>query len=206
MTGSGEKRVTATATEWRAESRYYRRSPGLGWLLGLALIPLLLGWLGWGVLKPKVPDINLTAPSVSVSVPSVSVPNVSVPSVAAAASCDQLQATINKDLAGPPIKFVTDGYALDPSDSAELDPIAAAIKACPTAKVTVIGHTDNTGNDAINNPLSANRAKAVADYLVSQGVSADAVASKGAGSSEPVASNDTEEGRTQNRRTEIKVS
>lgn len=214
MTGSGEKRVTATATEWRTESRYYRRSPGLGWLLGLALIPLLLGWLGWGVLKPKVPDINLTAPSVSVSVPSVSVPSVSVPSVsvpsvsvpAAAGSCDQLQATIDKDLAGPPIKFVTDGYVLDPSDSVELDPIAEAIKACPNAKVTVIGHTDSTGNDAINNPLSANRAKAVADYLVSQGVAADAVASRGAGSAEPVASNDTEDGRAQNRRTEIKVS
>ena len=204
MTGSGEKRVTATATEWRTESRYYRRSPGLGWLLGLALIPLLLGWLGWGVLKPKVPDINLTAPSVSVSVPSVSLPSVSVP--AAAVSCDQLQKAINKDLAGPPIKFVTDGYALDPSDSAELDPIAAAIKGCPTAKITVIGHTDNTGNDAINNPLSANRAKAVADYLVAQGVAADAVTSKGAGSSEPVASNDTDDGRAQNRRTEIKVS
>lgn len=212
MTGSGEKRVTATATEWRTESRYYRRSPGLGWLLGLALIPLLLGWLGWGVLKPKTPDLNVTAPSVSVSVPSVSVPSVSVPSVsvpsvaAPAASCDQLQATINKDLAGPPIKFVTDGYALDPSDSAELDPIAAAIKACPTAKITVIGHTDNTGNDAINNPLSANRAKAVADYLIAQGVAADAVNSRGAGSAEPVASNDTEEGRAQNRRTEIKVN
>ncbi len=212
MTGSGEKRVTATATEWRTESRYYRRSPGLGWLLGLALIPLLLGWLGWGVLKPKVPDLNVTAPSVSVSVPSVTVPSVSVPSVsvpavaAPAASCDQLQATITKDLAGPPIKFITDGYALDPSDSAVLDPIAAAIKACPTAKITVIGHTDNTGNDAINNPLSANRAKAVADYLVSQGVAADAVNSRGAGSAEPVASNDTEEGRAQNRRTEIKVN
>lgn len=207
MTGSGEKRVTATATEWRTESRYYRRSPGLGWLLGLALIPLLLGWLGWGVLKPKVPDLNVTAPSVSVSVPSVTVPSVSVPAVAApAASCDQLQATITKDLAGPPIKFITDGYALDPSDSAVLDPIAAAIKACPTAKITVIGHTDNTGNDAINNPLSANRAKAVADYLVSQGVAADAVNSRGAGSAEPVASNDTEEGRAQNRRTEIKVN
>jgi peptidoglycan-binding protein ArfA len=207
MTGSGEKRVTATATEWRTESRYYRRSPGLGWLLGLALVPLLLGWLGWGVLKPKVGDLNVTAPSVSVSVPSVSVPSVSVPSVAApAVPCDQLQAVINKDLAGPPIKFVTDGYALDPSDSAVLDPIAAAIKSCSTAKVTVIGHTDNTGNDAINNPLSANRAKAVADYLVSQGVAADAVSSKGAGSAEPVASNDTEEGRAQNRRTEIKVN
>jgi peptidoglycan-binding protein ArfA len=149
----------------------------------------------------------VTAPSVSVSVPSVSVPSVSVPSVAApAVPCDQLQAVINKDLAGPPIKFVTDGYALDPSDSAVLDPIAAAIKSCSTAKVTVIGHTDNTGNDAINNPLSANRAKAVADYLVSQGGAADVVSSKGAGSSEPVASNDTEEGRAQNRRTEIKVN
>lgn len=216
MTGSGEKRVTATATEWRTESRYYRRSPGLGWLLGLALIPLLLGLLGWGVLKPKAPDLNLTAPSVSVpvptisapsvAVPEVSLPEVSAPSVAAAASCDQLQATIDKDIAGPPIKFVTDGYALAPEGQAELAPVAAAIKACPTAKVTVIGHTDNTGNDAINNPLSANRAKAVADYLVSQGVAADAVSSKGAGSSEPVASNDTAEGRTQNRRTEIKIS
>lgn len=207
MTGSGEKRVTATATEWRTESRYYRRSPGLGWLLGLALIPLLLGWLGWGVLKPKTPDLNVTAPSVSVSVPSVSVPSVSAPSVVApTASCDQLQATITKDLAGPPIKFVTDGYVLDPSDSAVLDPIAAAIKACPTAKVTVVGHTDNTGNDAINNPLSANRAKAVADYLVTQGVAADAVNSRGAGSAEPVAGNDTDEGRAQNRRTEIKVN
>ena len=207
MTGSGEKRVTATATEWRTESRYYRRSPGLGWLLGLALIPLLLGWLGWGVLKPKTADLNVTAPSVTVSVPSVSVPSVSVPSVAApAVSCDQLQATITKDLAGPPIKFITDGYALDPSDSTVLDPIAAAIKSCPTAKITVIGHTDNTGNDAINNPLSANRAKAVADYLVSQGVAADAINSRGAGSAEPVAGNDTEEGRAQNRRTEIKVN
>lgn len=212
MTGSGEKRVTATATEWRTESRYYRCSPGLGWLFGLALIPLLIGWLGWAVFKPKVPDanlvpdVNLSAPSVSVSVPSISVPSVSVPVAAGPASCADLQATITKDLAGPPIKFVTDGYVLDPSDSAVLDPIAAAIKACPDAKITVIGHTDNTGNDAINTPLSASRAQAVADYLVAQGVPANAVTSRGAGSGEPVASNDTEEGRAQNRRTEIKVN
>ena len=43
MTGSGDARVSATATEWRTESRFYRRSPGLGWLLGLLLIPLLFG-------------------------------------------------------------------------------------------------------------------------------------------------------------------
>ena len=212
MTGSGEKRATAAATEWRTESRYYRRSPGLGWLFGLALIPLVIAWLGWAVFKPKVPDanlvpdVNLSAPSMSVSVPSISVPSVSVPPAAEPASCAELQATITRELAGPPIKFLTDGYVLDPSDSAVLDPIAAAIKACPDARITVIGHTDNTGNDAINTPLSASRAQAVADYLVAQGVPANAVGSRGAGSGEPVASNDTEEGRAQNRRTEIKVN
>ena len=72
MTGSGDARVSATATEWRAESRYYRRSPGWGWLLGLLLIPLLFGWLGWGALKPKV---NISAPSISVTAPSVSMPS-----------------------------------------------------------------------------------------------------------------------------------
>ena len=54
MTGSDDARVSATATEWRTESRYYRRPPGWGWLLGLLLIPLLLGLIGWGTLsKPK---------------------------------------------------------------------------------------------------------------------------------------------------------
>ena len=70
----------------------------------------------------------------------------------------------------------------------------------------MIGHTDNTGTDAINNPLSENRAKSVAAYLVSQGIPADSVSSQGAGSSEPVANNDTEAGRAQNRRTEIMVN
>ena len=73
MTGSGDARVSATATEWRRESRYYRRTPGLGWLLGLLLIPLLLGLIGWGTLgKPKV---SVSAPSISVTAPSLSVPS-----------------------------------------------------------------------------------------------------------------------------------
>ena len=88
----------------------------------------------------------------------------------------------------------------------QLANVISAVKACPETKLTVIGHTDNTGNDAINNPLSENRAKAVAAYLVSQGISVDSVASQGAGSSEPIASNDTDAGRAQNRRTEIMVN
>ena len=54
-------------------------------------------------------------------------------------------------------------------------PVVETLKACPNAKITVVGHTDSTGTDAINNPLSQNRAKSVAAYLVSQGVAADAV-------------------------------
>ena len=92
------------------------------------------------------------------------------------------------------------------SSTALLSQIADKIKACPDARIAVKGYTDNTGNDAINLPLSENRAKSVADFLVSQGVAADDVTSQGFGSANPVAANDTPEGKAQNRRVEITVS
>ena len=104
------------------------------------------------------------------------------------------------------MKFQTGSAALTTDGQQQLAAVITAVKACPDTKLTVIGHTDNTGNDAINNPLSENRAKSVAAYLVSQGIATDAVSSQGAGSSEPIASNDTEAGRAQNRRTEIMVN
>ena len=84
--------------------------------------------------------------------------------------------------------------------------VADKLKACPDAQVAVVGHTDNTGNDAINIPLSGNRAKSVADYLVSQGVAGEQSPRSGVGSAQPIASNDTPDGRAQNRRVEITVS
>lgn len=69
--------------------------------------------------------------------------------------------------------------------------------------VTVIGHTDNTGSDAINDPLSLNRAEAVRNYLTARGLPAERVNVQGRGSHEPAASNDTEAGRAANRRVEI---
>ena len=315
MTGSGDARVSATATEWRTESRFYRRTPGWGWLLGLLLIPLLFGWLGFGALKPKV---DVTAPSISATAPDVTMPSLNfsplsilrngkdftltglLPDLAikdkllaalkaalgpgvnlidklditagavapdfggigdlfkaaadipdfrytveggtltltgtapneevkaaveaaakagwpkltvinnlaikgAAADCGDLQSTIDADLAVP-LKFQTGSDRLSADGQQELQSVVASLKACPDAKLTVIGHTDNTGTDAINNPLSEARAKSVTAYLVSQGIPADSLSSKGAGSSEPVAGNDTEAGRAQNRRTEIKVN
>jgi peptidoglycan-binding protein ArfA len=316
MTGSQEAReakVSATATEWRTESRYYRRSPGWGWLLGLLLIPLLFGWLGWGALKPKadLPNVSVSAPSVSV--PSLNLSPLSIlrngrdftlagilPDLAtknsllstlkaalgggvnlidkidveagakapgfdglaalfkaagdigdfrftveggtltltgtapsqdvkdaveaaaragwpnmqivnnialqgAAPSCDNLQATVDANLAAP-IKFETGSAKLTSDAQQQLAGVVSAVKACPDVKLTVVGHTDNTGTDAINKPLSDDRAKAVAAYLVSQGIPADSVSSQGAGSSEPIADNNTAAGRAQNRRTDIKVN
>ena len=105
-----------------------------------------------------------------------------------------------------PINFQTDGFSLTPASQQQLTQVADKLKACPDPKVSVVGHTDTSGNDAINIPLSNNRAKAVADYLVSQGVAGDRVTSEGVGSAEPIAPNDTPAGKAQNRRTDITVS
>ncbi|MFM9033272.1 MAG: OmpA family protein [Mycobacterium sp.] len=317
MTGSGDARIHTSETAWRTESRYYRRSPGWGWLLGLLLIPLLFGWLGWGALKPAENSTPAGLPGMGASAPGVSLPSPNLaplsilrngrdftltgilPDLAArngllgsmktalgggvnlidridietgakapgfdglgallkaaadiedfhltigggtltlagtassedvrseveaaakagwpnlrvvdnitirgtAPSCDNLQATVDADLAAP-VKFQTESAKLTGEGRQQLSAVASAIKACPGVAITVIGHTDSTGTDAINKPLSENRARAVAAYLVAQGIPAESVTSKGAGSSDPVAGNDTAAGRAQNRRTEIKV-
>ena len=70
-------------------------------------------------------------------------------------------------------------------------------------KFRIEGHTDNTGSDAINRPLSLNRAGTVRDFLVAQGVPNSSIDMDGLGPDHPVASNDTAEGRARNRRVEI---
>lgn len=76
----------------------------------------------------------------------------------------------------------------------------------PNVRLTIVGHTDSTGSDAVNDPLSRERALAVRDYLASRGVATSRVSVAGRGSHEPVASNDTESGRAANRRVEIFLS
>jgi outer membrane protein OmpA-like peptidoglycan-associated protein len=69
--------------------------------------------------------------------------------------------------------------------------------------VSIIGHTDSTGSDAINNPLSLERAHSVRDYLAARGVSASRIETSGRGEREPIADNGSEAGRAKNRRVEI---
>lgn len=87
-----------------------------------------------------------------------------------------------------------------------LDKFSQGLVSNPAATVRIIGHTDSTGSDAINNPLSVNRATSVRDYLVDHGVATQRIAVDGRGSHEPIADNSTEAGRAKNRRVEIFVA
>lgn len=87
-----------------------------------------------------------------------------------------------------------------------LDTFASGLVSNPSSNVTVIGHTDSTGSDAVNNPLSVNRAASVRDYLATRSVSASRVSIDGRGSREPIVANDTNANKAKNRRVEIYVA
>lgn len=84
-----------------------------------------------------------------------------------------------------------------------LDQFAQGVNQQGSMEVKIVGHTDSTGRDAINNPLSMRRAESARDYLVSRGVAASRISTEGRGSREPIADNATEAGRARNRRIDI---
>ena len=101
--------------------------------------------------------------------------------------------------------FATGKSDLSASSKNSLTQFANSLKANPDTEVLIEGHTDNTGSDAVNNPLSERRAESVASYLKSQGVSSARLITKGYGSYQPIADNSTVAGRTQNRRVEVAI-
>ena len=111
---------------------------------------------------------------------------------------NQLKLNIPSD-----ISFAVNRADIQPNFRPILDTFAQGMLRNPEARVRIIGHTDSTGSDAINNPLSVNRAASVRDYLTARGVPMSAITIDGRGSREPVASNATTDGRARNRRVEI---
>ena len=83
--------------------------------------------------------------------------------------------------------------------------LAKSLKDNPDTDVTIIGHTDNSGSDEYNNRLSERRAEAVKTFTINQGIGASRINTRGKGESEPIADNNTEEGKTKNRRVEIVI-
>ena len=84
-----------------------------------------------------------------------------------------------------------------------LDQFAQGLATQPNTEISIVGHTDSTGSDAINNPLSVNRAASARDYLTGRGVAASRVQIDGRGARSPIADNSSESGRAKNRRIEV---
>lgn len=103
------------------------------------------------------------------------------------------------------ITFATDSSTVQPQFQPTLNKVADVLDRYNQTYVDVYGHTDSTGSAQYNQALSERRADAVADYLVSRGVEAARIEALGYGLTQPIASNDTPEGRAQNRRVEIKI-
>ncbi len=115
-------------------------------------------------------------------------------------SDNQLKLDIPSD-----ISFATNRSDIQGNFRPILDRFAEGLRNNPQAEVRIVGHTDATGTDAINNPLSVDRAASAREYLAARGVNPSRIHVEGHGSRQPVASNDTAEGRARNRRVEIYV-
>lgn len=118
-------------------------------------------------------------------------------------SCGSFTHDVSGILRANPITFTSGGTGLTGSSQQTVNSVAAALKRCDTMAAVVTGFTDNTGDAATNRAISAQRAATVRNALVAAGVPASRIASAGAGQERPIASNDTEDGRSQNRRVEI---
>lgn len=111
---------------------------------------------------------------------------------------NQLKLNIPSD-----ISFDTGRADIKPNLRPILDNFASGLSSQPNSEIRIIGHTDNTGSDAVNDPLSVQRAQAAKQYLAARGVDSNRIVIAGRGEREPVADNSTEAGRARNRRVEI---
>jgi outer membrane protein OmpA-like peptidoglycan-associated protein len=103
------------------------------------------------------------------------------------------------------IFFASNSFDLQPQSTTELNKLVQFMNVNSKIKIEISGHTDNIGNDAFNQVLSENRAKTVANYLISKGISKERLTFKGYGKTQSIADNSTEAGRSENRRTEFKI-
>lgn len=172
--------------------------PSYKWLWWLLLLPLL-GLLWWGVRSCSKPEVVVEQPAVVVDSSDFEI----VTDTLQIGSPAALE--LFRDLMLHSIHFATNLADLKPDEKAFLGRVAKAMKDNPEIKILVRGHTDNVDTDAVNIPLSLERAQMVRDYLVNEGIDVTRLQVKGYGSSKPVDTNDTPEGRALNRRVDFAI-
>jgi len=184
----------ASATQKRAASAW------LPVLLGIALATALFFYLrGFGSHAAARENVKLcNGQSVSLLRDSF---NYNLANFLATGSNTDLPKTFAFDH----LNFNSGTTKLTPESKATVDELIVVLKACPASQVELVGHTDNTGDAESNIALSRSRARVVRDMLVSGGLAADRMTTAGYGQDRPIGSNDTEEGRARNRRTELAV-
>lgn len=107
---------------------------------------------------------------------------------------------------GSDVMFESGKATLQPGARTKLQELAGVMEKYPKTTVTIVGHTDDRGSDDLNARLSEERAQAVADALIAEGVASNRIITRGAGASNPIATNATPEGRQQNRRVDVTVA
>jgi OOP family OmpA-OmpF porin len=132
-------------------------------------------------------------------------PEISVKPAAAPVDHTVCQQLFSELLSKGSIHFEPARATIDPDSAGLLDRLTETALRCPATNIEIAGHTDTDGVDAANQALSEKRAQAVVDYLIKAGLPADRFTAVGYGSSQPVASNGSDEGKAQNRRIEFVV-
>ena len=130
---------------------------------------------------------------------------VSVKPAAAPVDTSVCQQLFSELLSKSKIRFESGRANIDPDSVSLLDRLAETALRCPSATIEIIGHTDSDGDDKFNQTLSERRAQAVADYLVKAGMSMDRFKPMGYGSAQPIAPNDNDEDKAENRRIDFVV-
>jgi OOP family OmpA-OmpF porin len=131
--------------------------------------------------------------------------DISVKPAAAPVDATVCQQLFSDLLAREKIRFEAGRATIDPDSIGLLDRLVETALRCPNANIEIAGHTDADGHDAFNQSLSEKRAQAVTDYLVKAGLPANRFTAIGYGSTQPIAGNDTDEGKAQNRRIDFLV-
>ena len=188
---------------------------GMRWLplllLALAAAGLLLYLRGRSAQPRNVATetVQHVGETAAVTLPgghNISVPKGSINYELAAFLADPSAGPLPKTFVFDNLNFESASTQLTPQSTATVNNLAEVLKAYPTSRVELVGHTDNTGTAEANQTLSLDRANAVKAMLVSQGVNADSISTNGYGQTRPAASNDTDEGRERNRRLELNVT
>jgi outer membrane protein OmpA-like peptidoglycan-associated protein len=193
------------------------------WLPALALAIIGLGFL-WFLTHARRPPVNVAviphgtanrialppAPTTTVNAVCTVPADMNLPAGGVAA---RMLAYVQNpgNRSASPTWFNADQLQFDTAKTglrsdAQLANIAAVMKACPNTHLTIAGYTDNVGNENANQQLSTNRANSVASRLVGDGVSRDRITCEGYGEKDPIADNDTENGRAQNRRVAMQLT